>query len=122
MIAYLISYSIFNYDALEVSPAAQGASLTEGKKAKRKDGKNKDERGSPKQGSDSDNELDAPDTNVSLPFLNYLESSKFDLPIIRIASWVLTSYEWLCFKLSYIILIRRGMVVYHTRLQIIQLF
>ncbi len=86
MIAYLISYSIFNYDALEVSPAAQGASLTEGKKAKRKDGKNKDERGSPKQGSDSDNELDAPDTNVSLPFLNYLESSKFDLPIIRIAS------------------------------------
>jgi len=48
----------------EVSPAAQGASLTEGKKAKRKDGKNKDERGSPKQGSDSDNELDAPDTNV----------------------------------------------------------
>nr|CAG4641677.1 EOG090X05QT [Eurycercus lamellatus] len=44
----------------EMSPAAQGASLTEGKKAKR--GKKQDGRsGSPKQGSDggSENELDA---------------------------------------------------------------
>nr|CAG4650137.1 EOG090X05QT [Sida crystallina] len=46
----------------EVSPAAQGASLTEGKKAKR--GKNKDGRsGSPKDEDGSDNDLDATNTN-----------------------------------------------------------
>jgi len=45
----------------EVSPAAQGASLTEGKKAKR----GKKQEGSPKQGSDgSDNDVDAPGENV----------------------------------------------------------
>jgi translation initiation factor 5 len=44
----------------EVSPAAQGASLTEGKKAKR----GKKQEGSPKQGSDgSDNDVDAPGEN-----------------------------------------------------------
>ena len=46
-----------------MSPAAQGASLTEGKKAKRGNKKQEGQSGSPKQGSDgSENELDA--TNV----------------------------------------------------------
>lgn len=48
-----------SFDDIEVNPAAQGASLTEGKKAKR--GKKQDgQSNSPKQGSDgSENELDA---------------------------------------------------------------
>ena len=57
-----ITFTFFYF--IEVSPAAQGASLTEGKRAKR--GKKQDgSSSSPKQGSDgSENELDATGNNV----------------------------------------------------------
>ena len=70
---------------LDASPAAQGASLTEGKKAKR--GKKQDGRsGSPKQGSEgSENELD--ETNVSCDILSTRSSASM-VQIVCVCRWV----------------------------------